>query len=280
MKHILVILIIIFSALPAYADEMQKAKRVYSEAAQAFGDQNFEKAAKLFKESYNLSGKPEILFNLALTQEKLGQTDRAIAYYQLYLEELPDADDADEVKEKINHLQNPGKPESAETAAVSDKPDEGQQADDDKTGEKESIESKAADRNAQQPDTLEIIEDDKNKPVKTSTIIQGVLIGTGTLLFASGGLTAIAAYKKYNSYESLCAPDCSQDKADKVKSMSIAADIMMGTGIAALTAGIVWLVVDKKKSGKKTGEKIADRNGGVSLSPFFNGGSVVVWRTF
>lgn len=252
----------------AVADNMQKAEEIYGQAVESYKQKEYDTALEGFKEAYNLSGKSAILYNLAICHEKLDQTDHAIAYYELYLEENPDVEDAEAVSQKVAFLKDPKSspdPEAppAESTKASSKGPKYQPASQPKT------------QGSQRP--LQVITPPDPQEHKIQ-IAQGLLIGTGSLIFATGGLTAIAAYKKYDSFEAICAPNCSNDQVSKVRHLSIAADIQMGVGLVAVTTGLVWLILHKKKKNRLSNAalrgwhlnpKLAHDGNGISISRRF-----------
>jgi tetratricopeptide (TPR) repeat protein len=72
------------------AADMKKAKEAFVEGKAAFEKGDYDKAAEKFKESFKLSKNPLLLFNIALTMEKLGTNDMALFYYKKFLSDAPD----------------------------------------------------------------------------------------------------------------------------------------------------------------------------------------------
>lgn len=246
----------------ANAKEDNKAQKIYKQAVAAYQQEHFAEALSGFKEAYNVTGKPDILYNLAICHEKLGETERAIAFYELYLEELPNAADAVAVSKKIDALKNPPPPSAATAPIESDVPKATQEPQ--TTANKDTSDASSA---SQSTNTTEPIpkslnatnKDEGNQtPLKIQTsldpfahkrkIYQGLLIGLGSMVFATGALTAIAAYKKYDGYEATCAPDCSDSQVKKVRRLAIGADIQLGLGLAAIATGVIWAIWSKKKA--------------------------------
>jgi len=211
------------TARPCAASDVEDAQKRYAEGVLAFDGAQYETALERFKEAFNLSGNPDILFNLAVCHEKLNSAERAIAFYELYLEEVPDAPDADAVRGRIAALKNPAPAPEATPPPPTAEPAPPPQ---------EVPPSKADSR--------------KDHAPSRTRIGQGLVIGIGALVLGSG-ITAIAATRRYNDYEAICAPVCSDAQAKKVRAAAIAADVQMGVGLAALTAGIIWILVDRSR---------------------------------
>jgi tetratricopeptide (TPR) repeat protein len=220
-------------AAPLPSPEQERAKKRYFEGKKHFQEGRFEEAMKAFTESYNLSQEPTLLYNLGITSERLGEVPRAIALYEVYLEEMPYAPDADALRVRVARLK--GEPVVAPppptTVAV---PDE---------------EATAADKRRELPPPDATIKDEKS-----SVFWPGVAIGIGGLFLAGSAITGISVYKEYNRLDDTCAPNCSEDKRDKVKNMALATDILGAIGAAvAVTGGILWIVDATKNREKKSG---------------------------
>jgi tetratricopeptide (TPR) repeat protein len=67
----------------------QGAKEIYMRGERQYSEGNYEAAAQLFHEAWELSKRPVLLYNLSLTYENLGQYERAAEYLRQYLPEAP-----------------------------------------------------------------------------------------------------------------------------------------------------------------------------------------------
>jgi tetratricopeptide (TPR) repeat protein len=61
----------------------------------------YQEAVKEFELAYRLSSRPALLFNIARAESKLGHEEAAIAFLRRYLEERPNAPDAQAVRAEI-----------------------------------------------------------------------------------------------------------------------------------------------------------------------------------
>ncbi|MDD5308169.1 MAG: tetratricopeptide repeat protein [Deltaproteobacteria bacterium] len=206
-------------ALPATGRaELNKAKDRYKDGKALFEAGKIEEALAAFTDSYNASGNPDLLFNLGVCSERLGRKDKAVAYYELYLEEKPDAPDAADVRARVAALKAPPpRPVEPTTEAA----------------------------NPPAPARPELVvapveEDDTGVPWPAVTV------GAGALVLASGALTAILAYREYDFLKRECAPGCSDGRVEKARDMALAADIQFAVGGAAVVVGaVLWLTRDK-----------------------------------
>lgn len=73
-------------------EDMAAAKQAYLDGKAFFAKGKYDKAVDKFKESYKLSKRPALLFNIALTFEKLGTKDMALFYYKKFLSDAPAED--------------------------------------------------------------------------------------------------------------------------------------------------------------------------------------------
>lgn len=86
------------------ADE-KRARQHFEQGRLAFTETRYEDALLHFERSYALSGKPQLLFNLANVLDRLRRDEEAVARYQQYLNELPAADNRVQVEERLAVLQ-------------------------------------------------------------------------------------------------------------------------------------------------------------------------------
>jgi len=194
--------------------DLDQAKAKYEEGKGHYAAGRYEEALAAFTEAYNLSNKPDLLFNLGVCSEKLGHSGKAIAYYELYLEENPEATDRDGVSKRLEALK-----------AAQDQPAE---------PEPEPEAEKTAPPPAEEDEL--VVEEEEDKTI----FWPGAVMGLGGLILATGTLTAIMAYNRYGDLEDSCSPDCSDGKVAKVKKAALAADIQFALGGAVVAAGLIW----------------------------------------
>lgn len=91
-------------------------------------------ALGLFREAYAIRPLAELQFNLAVCHERLDQPGRALRHYRRYLREEPEAEDAEEVRRRIDRLvaaveeRAAGAPRGAEREAARRRFEEAQRA--------------------------------------------------------------------------------------------------------------------------------------------------------
>ncbi len=182
-----------------------------------------------------------LLCNLAICSEKLGQLEKARAYYDLYLEENPDRN-APAI--------------CAEIVARGDLEDQTEETQGEAETKVEIIDNtKIQWPPVTQRERFDIEPLVKKKKDNEIALGPGLMIGIGGLVVVSGGLTAIAAYKKHRDLEIACSPDCTDGQVDSAKKVAIAADVLLIAGGVTVAAGVLWLVLGS--DGEKDGAQAA-----------------------
>lgn len=85
--------------------DIAKAKERFREGKKHYDAEEFAEAAAAFLEAYELSGRNELLYNVGQSYKNAGNLKEAERFLQRYLEEAPDAPNADDVVETIVEIQ-------------------------------------------------------------------------------------------------------------------------------------------------------------------------------
>ena len=110
--------------MPAWAQEEDdaaasvEARRVFEGATRAYAEERYEDALAMFRRAHELTGAPELHYNIGVTLERLGRVQAAIEAYERYVAEAVDAEDRDEVQERIAGLRRALDDEPADEAPV------------------------------------------------------------------------------------------------------------------------------------------------------------------
>ena len=86
------------------ASRDRQARQLYLDGDALYAAGRYEEAAENFRRAYELSQRPELLFNLGNALERLGQHGRAAEYLRRYLAS-PKARDAASVRERVRRLE-------------------------------------------------------------------------------------------------------------------------------------------------------------------------------
>lgn len=92
------------SAQDATAASDEEARRLFEAGDLAFRDGRYETALTRFHESYDLSHRPALLYNIAVCLDRLRRDAEAIEAYDTYLAALPDAANRDEVEGRLRAM--------------------------------------------------------------------------------------------------------------------------------------------------------------------------------
>jgi tetratricopeptide (TPR) repeat protein len=80
------------------------ARKHYELGSKLYEMSNYGEALVEFEKAYKLEPKPELLFNVARCHEVMAQLDKAIAYYERYLQEYPEAPNRAVVEARLVNL--------------------------------------------------------------------------------------------------------------------------------------------------------------------------------
>lgn len=103
------------SAQPTSGSDAE-ARGLFDAATAAFEEGRFEVALGYFQRAHELSGRPELLFNVASTYERLREDRAAIEAYEAYLAALPQAQNRAFVDGRLRILRPIVEAEDAEAA--------------------------------------------------------------------------------------------------------------------------------------------------------------------
>lgn len=86
------------------SSEDAEARGLFEAGRAAFVDGRFEDARDYFQRAYELSHRPELLYNLGTAEDRLRNDHEALAAFERYLAALPDAANATEVHARVEVL--------------------------------------------------------------------------------------------------------------------------------------------------------------------------------
>lgn len=99
-----------------------EARTFYERAVKLFGLRQYQAALAAFTAALQMSGAPELHFNLAVTSERLGRLRDARDHYRAYLAARGDAVDRAAVEARISALREGPRDRAPEEAAISSRP--------------------------------------------------------------------------------------------------------------------------------------------------------------
>jgi tetratricopeptide (TPR) repeat protein len=259
LMRILVLWVGITASIAAFAPTVRaqtgrdaEARALFEAGQVAFGDGRYENALDYFRRSYDLSHRPELLYNIGTTSDRLRLDRDALAAFEQYLTELPQADNRGEVEARIVVLRR------AVAAAVP----------------AETVETDAADTSPRMPPRDEVIGREPLPPPpvppRSPSVVPWVIVGIGAAAAIAGAVLVGVAAADVSSVENAArgtAWTSVRDAYGQSEALSIAGFVLLGVGAAAIAAGLGWGIVE-------IGE--GDQTARVSLGP----GSLSIAGTF
>ncbi len=82
-----------------------QARALFEAGRTAYDSGRFEQALRYFQESYELSGRAALLFNIGSAADRLQDNERALESYRAYLAAMPNADNRELTESRIRFLE-------------------------------------------------------------------------------------------------------------------------------------------------------------------------------
>jgi hypothetical protein len=83
----------------------RKARELFERGRTAFKDGKYRDAWEHFRDAYLLSKRPELLYNVGQSADRMRMDSEALAAFKLYLQRLPNAENRKEVQSRISFLE-------------------------------------------------------------------------------------------------------------------------------------------------------------------------------
>jgi tetratricopeptide (TPR) repeat protein len=190
------------------ADEerLQRAVVLFEESETLYNEGEYTEAATLLRRAYELHSDPTLLFNLARALEAGGDLGGAIDGYERYLEESPEAEDRDDVSERLQRLRR-RQAELAEDAAPPEEP---------------------------------IVEEPPSRPLY---LPPWLVAGAGAVTIGVGAVLGLRSQTKGDEAAEEPVQTTAADLHSEARSLATAANILYIAGGLALAGGVVWGVL-------------------------------------
>lgn len=218
-----VLLVVLFSAWASLASaQSPSAATLFRRGMAAFGDERYADAAALFEQAHALSGEPGMLYNLALAQDRAGDTERAVVSYRAFLAASPDAPERAEVEARLAELT---------PAPIEPEP------------EPEPIAPTDASPETTRPEVPDVTP--PASPVGGVEVSAGgpILIGLGAAGMIAAGVLLGLAVDTHGRAVAEPVQRTALALGAEADQLALASNLLWATGALAI-AGLVWLVVD------------------------------------
>jgi hypothetical protein len=93
-------------AAPEQIERDKQARGLFETGRQAYEDGRYRDAWAAFHDAYQLSGRPELLYNIGQTADRLGQDADALKAFRMYVERLPNAPNRRDVENRVRALED------------------------------------------------------------------------------------------------------------------------------------------------------------------------------
>jgi tetratricopeptide (TPR) repeat protein len=237
-----------------------KAKTLYEEGLKHYNVAEWQDAIKAWKESYLLSKRPLLLFNIGQAYRLSGDCKQAQTFYDSYVREEPSPKNQSELDEAIALCAKQGadKPVDKPVTPVLQKPDPSNAT---PTG---PVVAQGGPAEPQPPERVD------SGPQTTGGGMRKIGIGVGAagvVMLGAGvffGLGASSASSDLDGYMGEWGPD-QQALEDKGKRYQSRAIILTTVGAAAAIAGGVMFAIGGPKQTESSTVTIVPTNGGAAI---------------
>jgi tetratricopeptide (TPR) repeat protein len=209
----------------------EEARNLFRAGSSAYSEGRYESALDYFKRAYELSGRSMLLYNMATAADRLRQDEDALRWYRQYLEEMPDAANASEVRSRAEVIQRT-MDRRAKTAEESRK------------GEPE-VEPEAGAEGEGDAVTAPTAEPPPKKSVNL-TLPGWIMVAAGGAILAGGATTGAMALSLDGKLADRCNPLCEpedQSDIDRRDTLATLSTVMIIGGAAVAAAGVVFLLL-------------------------------------
>ncbi len=90
--------------------QKEEARHHFIAGGKRYKEGEYQAAIDHFELAYDITHAPELLYNIGRCYEELGNKQRAVSRYELYLQLSPDVEDADQVRVRIDSMKTDDEP--------------------------------------------------------------------------------------------------------------------------------------------------------------------------
>lgn len=233
----------------AAAQDLERARVAFEQGRVAYEAGDFETALTRFQEAHQITGAPEILYNVATAADRLRRDEVALEAYRGYLAARPGSEDRASVEARIRVLER----------QIADAQREEE--------ERGAAERAAAEREAAAAAALERAQAQTSDPGPAPWVIAGA----GAALAVAGAVLVIVAEVDAGCVTAPngCADDGPRwedfaERYDRIPVFRSIGAAALGVGAAAMAAGVIWWV-----AASGSGPEVALGPGGVRVRGSF-----------
>lgn len=252
------ILCLATAATAEAGSRVDELARRHFEAGAAYLEQaEYDSALREFQRAYELSGRAEILIDVATVHERLGEPARAIEALQQYLQKAPEGEHAETVRVRIENLEKRLE-EQAPEAEAAEEPSPPvapapAPAPENRPASPAPPPPPAADASASKP------------PFWESEQLPAYILFTVSGVSAAGSLlTGVLATKEHSDAEKRCSPNCTDSEVATGKTLAVTSTVLTGAAVVTAAVGAVLFFELKPDDERQSQKRPAV---GVGLGP-------------
>lgn len=261
----LLLVFLLLSAAPVLAQEggatdadLDARAQVHFHAGSDYYERgDYENALRELTIAYEMSSRPELLYNLGACHERMANWGEAARFYEAYLSALPDVENRDAIGERIARLRERAVVPATGTGVATDVTTEVT------TEGGTEVATRAADAPDGAPTAATAGGGGGPHPVAF------VVLGAGALGLATFAVLGGLTLAEDQALASECGTACSPARASSLESLALGADISLGIGAALAVVGVVLLFTTSDGSGTSETAALRVGPGGLRLEGSF-----------
>ncbi len=211
---------------PSEEEVTAQVETLSEQGSEMFHQGRYREAISIFEEAYNLAQVANLLYNIGLSHERLGEPDKAIVYYERFIiAKDADPDVRARALERVRELEQIQREKDKQNGGdITVTPPNG-----------------AGDGNT-------VITPPQNNPEQDglgSLGVTGIIVGTaGVLAAGTGVLFGVLAQSEQDSFDQSRDLYTKQVARTNAENRALTADILYGLGGVAILAGVTMFVLD------------------------------------
>lgn len=238
---------------PPTAQQEQEARAHFQLGRTLYDGGRFEDAAREFQQAYDLSRRPQLLYNLFLALRDAAQVEPAIDALRRYLELVPNAQDGESLRARLASMERAQAEQRERERAAQAEADRARREAEERAQREAAARAEAEARaNASVAQTpTETPSTSPESPAEQATesgtnIGPWIVVGTGGALIATGIVTAVLTAGKMSDIEAACPNDLCPPEYDlsgnraSGRVLAATTDVLLITGAAAVGGGLLW----------------------------------------
>jgi hypothetical protein len=221
------------SAPPAHAQEKDElARRHFESGAAYFAEAEYEEALKAFRKAYELSERPQILLNIAVVEERLGNLRGAVDVLGEYQSVNPNDPDIETIRlRRDNLMERLQAQQSASGDSATEPPP--------------PAEEQSAPPAAPAPPPAPAAP--PPSPTEGPNLIPAyAALSLGGLAGVAAILTGLGAQSEYDELESTCGGSCSSEQTFTGSALALTSTILTGVAVVGVGVGVtLWATAER-----------------------------------